>query len=192
MIELKYPKYLRFKIKLIVILLISGIPLQVLGQASEYEVKAAFLKKMTHFIEWPSSADTESGEGTFNIAVIGTNPFGRTLDQFFSETTIQGKPVQIRYLKNAKEIKDEHIVFISSSEKNRLSKILGKIKNKNILSVSDSPNFGKKGVLINFFVENEKVRYEINYDSLQKSNLLISYMLLELARIIGKENASIQ
>ena len=155
------------------------------SQISEYQIKAAYLEKFTRFIEWQDTVGINDATKPFRITVLGKNPFGQILENLYAHNTIRGKKVEIDYIKNINELKPSWILFISSSEKNRLESILKKTQNMDILTVSDTEGFGKAGVLINFYIEKNKVLFEINYDSVHKSSIRISYLLLQLAKIIG-------
>lgn len=177
---------------LFVLLVIWVIIIPAYSQTSEYRIKAAYLEKFTHFIEWQDTSGMNDVAKPFRISVLGKNPFGRILENIYKNNTIRGKKVQIDYIKNISELKPSQILFLSSSEKNRLRAILKKVQKMDILTISDSPGFGKAGVLINFYIHDSKVLFEINYDSVRKSKVRISYLLMQLARVIGKKNDNLQ
>lgn len=154
------------------------------AQTDEYLMKAGFLERFTRFIEWPVETNIADSSKPFVISVIGRNPFDEKLDQFFETTKIKNRKVEIRYISELEEIQDSHILFITKSKEKQLSGILSLTQGKPILTVSDTNGFGKKGVRINFFVEQNKIRFEINKDAIQKSGLQISYLLLNVAKII--------
>ena len=168
-------------IYLLICLLWNGI---IHAQTDEYIMKAGFLERFTRFIEWPGETNIADSTKPFVISVIGENPFDKKLDQFFKTTKIKNRRVEIRYISELEEIQNSHILFIAKSKQKQLSGILTLTQDKPILTVSDTDGFGKKGVLINFFMEQNKIRFEINKDAIQKSGLQISYLLLNVAKII--------
>ncbi len=102
----------------------------------------------------------------------------------YSQQEIYNKRVIINEITELKDIKDCHILFIADSEKKELQKILSITNGLPILTISESEGMAKKGVIINFFEENNKLRFEINESALLKSPLKMSYYLLSTARII--------
>ena len=127
-------------------------------QASVYEenqVKAAFLYNFPKFIELP-------GENTLTLCIVGEDSFGDSVN----------------------EIPSCQILFLSSLEKNKLEPIMRYARNKPILTVGDTPEYSNQGVIINFYLENNRVKIEINMDAAEQSKLKISSKLLNLARII--------
>ena len=160
-----------------------------MAQTTEYKLKAVFLERFTRFIEWPDpdSRFTDTTK-SFNISVIGENPFGSALDDLYSNTKIKNKKVKIIYISKISEIDSCQILFISNSKEKSLDAILDYTKGKPILTVSDHDGFAEKGVIINFYIANNKIRFEINENSLIQSNLYMSYLLLNVANIVkGKE-----
>ncbi|HHJ53866.1 MAG TPA: YfiR family protein, partial [Caldithrix abyssi] len=51
-------------------------------------------------------------------------------------------------------------------------------------TISDTPGFAKKGVMVNFYDWKGFIRFEINKKAVESSNLKFSSRLLRLARIV--------
>lgn len=157
---------------------------QLFGQSRESLVKAGYIEKFTHFVQWPETVNKSNPEDGFAIAVIGKNTFGAYLEDLFGKTKVKNNTVRISYISSVNEIGNCRILFISGSEKNNLDDILRYTEGKPILTISDNKGFGEKGVIINMFLEGNYVRYEINRSSLDKSGLIINSLLLNYAVII--------
>jgi hypothetical protein len=187
--EDKYKKNLGLSdwLRYFVILCIGFVtPLSAVTQQSEYTIKAVFLEHFTRFIEWPESVEIADDSFPFYVAVIGENPFGSILDQIYSEQKIKNRRVEIHYFSTPDEITDCHILFISGSNKEILTEILSYTKDKPILTVSDTKGFAESGVLINFYLAGNKIKFEINERAVHESGLVMSYRLLSLARIVNQ------
>ncbi len=178
-----------FKLSRYVVILCIGffIPLSGIAQQSEYTIKAVFLEHFTRFIEWPESTEIANTSQPFYVAVIGENPFGSILDQVYSEQKIKNRRVEILYFATLDEITHCHILFISRSNKEILSEILARTKDKPILTVSDTEGFAENGVLINFYLSGNRIKFEINEKAVHDSGLAMSYRLLSLARIVEQD-----
>ncbi len=145
---------------------------------SEYEVKAAFIYNFAKFVEWPADIDK-----TVTLCILGDSPFGAAIE------AIHGKPVgeknmAVTRVKSDQQLKDCQILFISNSEKTRISQVLKNIGNSNVLTIGDTEGFGHQGVIINFYIEQDKVRFEINLESSIRANLKISSKLIKLGKLI--------
>jgi len=172
--------------KTVILLLISVVSFinHMFSQPQEYSVKAVFIERFTQFIDWPKEVLSETAPPFFIIGVIGENPFGNELEDLYRSKLIKNKNVKILYINNSSEIDLCHVLFISSSKKNDLLSILNQTSLKPILTIGDTPGFDEKGVLINFFVENSKIRFAINNTAFQNAGLTVSYHLLKYAKVI--------
>jgi hypothetical protein len=148
----------------------------------EYQIKAAFLFNFTQFVEWPA-ASFATDQSPLIIGVLGENPFGSFLEETVSGEKVNGHPLIVQYYKNIEDIKQCHILFINTSEVNKLKQVIGSLKGKNILTVSDASNFLQEGGMIRFFTKNNKIQLQINLEATKTANLLISSKLLRLAEI---------
>lgn len=152
------------------------------SKPGEYEVKAVFLYDFLKFVEWPDDQDTHAGR-IVNICILGEDPFGNAFD-FIQDETIGNRKLVVKRVRTHHHIDDCQVLFISSSEKEDINHILRTVKGSNILTVGDTEGFAQKGVMINFYIEQNKVRFEINLHSLRSSGLNVSSKVMHLARII--------
>ncbi|MGE0090372.1 MAG: YfiR family protein [Bacteroidales bacterium] len=162
----------------------STISANVFSQTDVNTLKAVYLEKFSRFITWPKECNIEQLDQPFIIAVFGNTKLTQSLQMVYSQQEIYNKRVIIKEITELKDINDCHILFIAESEKKELQKILSITNGLPILTVSETEGMAKKGVIINFFEENNKLRFEINESSLLKSPLKMSYYLLSTARII--------
>jgi hypothetical protein len=168
-------------------LILLAINICSFSQSRESLVKAGYIEKFTHFVQWPESTGKSDLNDEFILAVIGKNTFGKDLEDLFGKTKIKENPVKIKYITSVDEIKNCLILFISGSEKNNLEKILNYTTGKPILTISDTKGFGLNGVIINMFSEGNYIRYEVNRNTLEKSGLKINSLLLNHAVIINSD-----
>ena len=152
------------------------------AQQREYEIKAAYLYNFINYIDWPADALPPVG-GTITIGIVGENPFGPALDPLNGKQ-IKGRTLAVKQVATAKDLEQCQIVFICTSEKNRLSEIFGQLKESKVLTVSEIDGFAAQGGVINFISERNKVRFEINPDAAKRLGLTISSELLKLARLV--------
>ncbi len=150
---------------------------------TEYQIKAAFLYNFAKFVEWPATALRGQGAPII-VAVLGEDPFGADLEQILDGKTAGGRQLVIRRFKGVRDLGLCHILFVSSSERERLREILRALQNSTVLTVGETEGFAGLGGIINFILEENRVRFEINIDAADRARLKISSKLLKLARII--------
>lgn len=152
---------------------------------NEYQVEAAYLYNFGRFVEWPPKV-TPTTSDAFTICVLGEDPFGRALDATFAGATIEKKSVVARRISSPNESADCQILFLSSSEAGRVNKIIESLDKTAVLTVSDMPQFSKRGGMIQFILEGNRVRFEVNLNATQKAGLTLSSELLKVATSVRR------
>lgn len=168
----------------------------------EYQVKAAFLYNFIKFIEWPKEKMAEPNQPII-LGIIGKDPFANAFDPV-KDKQIKGRKVIVKRFNSIVElkklgetgkeqldrrmeaIKECHVLFVCSSEKEYLKDIIGAVQKRPILTVADTKGFLKSGGIINFIMEKQKVRFEINTIDSKNSKLQIRSQLLRLAKRVIK------
>ncbi|MHB8486484.1 MAG: YfiR family protein [Candidatus Acidiferrales bacterium] len=149
----------------------------------EYQVKAAFLLNFTKFVDWPP--DTfQNGRSPITVCVFGYDPFGNALDEIIRGKNINNHELLARRINELPDLKGCQLVFVSEREEKRLPEILNNLKGVSALVVGESENFAERGGEIQFYLENNRMRFAINVDAVQRAHLTVSSKLLALARIV--------
>ena len=146
----------------------------------EYQVKAAYLYNFGKFVAWPPNIAADKDD-SFAICVMGQDPFGPALEATVVNHTIDGKGVVAKRVANSQDAVNCRILFISSSENEQLKEILSTVEKAGVLTVSDAPEFSKRGGMIEFVLEGNKVRFEVNVTNAEKAGLTLSSDLLKVA-----------
>lgn len=162
--------------------LILGLSLTLFAQEqpSEYQVKAAFLFNFAKFVDWPPASFTDTN-APFVVGVLGKNVFGDALEQTIRDRRVRNREFEFKNLTSVAEASHCHILFISPSEKEDLTKIIKSLNNASVLTVSETDGFIKAGGMINFTIQDSKIRFQINDLAVKKAGLQISSKLLSLA-----------
>jgi hypothetical protein len=147
---------------------------------TEYQVKAAYLYNFGRFVEWPAKL-AASNSHSFAICVLGQDPFGPTLNATLADETINGKSVVAKRIPSPDEAVNCRILFISSSEEGHLKQILAVLDRESVLTVSDLPQFSRRGGMVQFVLDEKRVRFEINLTPAEHAGLTLSSELLKLA-----------
>jgi hypothetical protein len=151
---------------------------------TEYEVEAAYLSHFGGFVEYPARAG--SANDSFYVCVLGQDVFGPLLDAALKGETIGGAPMVARRLSAVEDSAGCRILFVSTSKEPQLSATLAALGKANILTVSDMPGFTRRGGMIQFVLEGNRVRFEINLAAAQRAGLSLSSELLKVAVAIRR------
>jgi hypothetical protein len=153
---------------------------------TEYHVKAAYLSNLGRFVEQWSTRPRPTPEESFDLCVLGQDPFGSLLDAAAKGETIAGSPVAAKRIARPQDASGCRILFISSSEDNQLNSIIATLGTLPVLTVSDIPDFVKRGGMVQFVLDSDRVRFEINIAACRRAGLTLSSELLKLARSVRR------
>jgi hypothetical protein len=152
---------------------------------TEFEVEAAYLSNFGRFVEWPA-ASASAAAVQFNVCVLGTDPFGQLLDNALRGETIRGVPMMAKRIAGPEESGNCRVLYISSLTDARLKAALAALRTSSVLTVSDASDFTRLGGMIQFVLEGNKVRFEINLAAAQRASLSVSSELLKVATAIRR------
>ena len=182
-------RHLRLPIALAATFLICGLQARAqnfdASGSSEYLVKAGFIYNFAKLVEWPAYAFANSAQPVV-IGVLGNDSFATTLERVVDGKKIETHPFLIKRLKVTKDVKECvcHMLFIASAESSHNDEIIQLLKNNSVLTIAETPGFAKQGGIINFVLEDSKVRFEVNVEAAKQVGLTISSRLLSLAKIV--------
>jgi YfiR/HmsC-like len=153
------------------------------SKPSEYQVKAAYIYNFGKFVKWPS-ATAASQAGSFTICVLGEDPFGTVLQSTLAGATLSGKPVSVKRIAKPQDAANCHILFLNTAEDRHLSEILASLGQASVLTVSDIPDFSKRGGMIQFVLIGDRIRFEINRTNAEGAGLVLTSDLLKVASAV--------
>jgi uncharacterized protein DUF4154 len=153
--------------------------------SGEYQVKAAFLFHFAQFVDWPSEAFKDAATPLTYCTAPG-DPFGGALDASLNGKVIDGRAVRVLHFRETQEIQGCQVLFMGIADKKFTSATLASLKGTPVLTVGESEHFVQEGGMIGFFLEDNKVRFEINLAAAEHAKLKISAGLLSLPKsVIG-------
>jgi len=169
----------------------------------EYQIKAAFLYNFVKFTDWPGESaadskapDTIDSNEPITIGIIGEDPFGNAFEPV-KDKRVKGRKIALKRFKGLEESKQSneqiegvrkcHLLFVCRSQKEQLGEIIDLVKDRPMLTVADMSGFLESGGMINFIMEENKIRFEINLTAARHAGLRISSKLLGLAKRVLRE-----
>ena len=179
--------------------------------AKEYQLKAAFLFNFISFVDGdrfnlsPEEEKADKTKPPIVIGIVGKDPFGNAFD-LLKGKEVRDRPVLVKRFKPMEELKDNdghipqvrpdlqaikacHVLFICASEEDHLKTLLQPLRTYTLLTVGDVPGFLEAGGMIDFVIEDKKVRFDINSSAAARAKLEIRSKLLRLARTVKSDIA---
>ncbi len=169
----------------------------------EYQIKAAFLYNFVKFTDWPGESAADSNDPNtvdsnepITIGIIGEDPFGDAFEPV-KDKRVKGRTIVLKRFKGLEESKQSNeqiegvrkcrLLFVCRSQKKQLGQIIDLVKDRPVLTVADMEGFLESGGMINFIMEDNKVRFEVNLAAARHAGLRINSRLLGLAKRVLRE-----
>ena len=151
---------------------------------SDIELKAIYLYNFLKFVKWPEGKCPQTGGVSQEIAVLGDSDYEPVLKSLQQKLKSRNQDLKLTFYGPYKEGINYSpccLLFITQSEVDNLPDILENLRDKPVLTVADSDAFLEKGVMITMISHNDKIRWAINREPLQKAGLRLSAKLLDIA-----------
>lgn len=157
---------------------LAADPIAQQPKASESDIEAVYVFKFSQFVSWPGIARPKP---SFDICILGEDPFGPFLERTVQGETVNGKSVVERHIMRPQEAQSCAILYVGRTEAARLRQVLDTVRAWPVLTVSDLPDFVDKGGMIQFVLQSGKVRFEVNLVPATQAGLALSSELLKVA-----------
>lgn len=151
-------------------------------QPAEAQVKSAIILNMARYVDWPAESFSSDG-APITFCYSGQGALAASLPSLQGKT-VKGHPVTIRRMSNSGDSGGCHVVVIDATERRNAVTILDRTRRLPILTVGDVSGFSRNGGMVELFLQDGKVRFEINLAAARQSRLKISSQLLKVARIV--------
>lgn len=153
------------------------------AEAGEYAIKAVFLYNLVKYTDWPPASPLSAPDLPIVLAVVGDDPFGRSLDEAVKDRTVRGRQIQVVRTSDPRSLKNLHVAFLNTSgDSARTLELVHALAARSVLTVGDSDRTANAGVAVNFVMVQGKVRFDINQNAAKHRNIELSSQLLKLAR----------
>lgn len=158
---------------------------------TDSQVKAAYLFNFLKFIDWPDDLPKES-QTPWVLGVVGDAPVGNDLRQLVSGKSIRGHELEVKTFLPSADLRGCNLLFIGASEKRRLPSILSSLRGSSVLTVADMDHFVESGGMIQFVIQDSRVRVAIDVGATSRAGLKVSSKLLSMALAVTGSERSVK
>ncbi|HVT34150.1 MAG TPA: YfiR family protein [Nevskiaceae bacterium] len=148
----------------------------------EQKVRAAFLYNFAKFVSWPGYKTPQASDPLL-FCVLDSDPFAGPLEQNLQGKTVDTHPVQVRRVQRVDDMRSCHVAYLSIAESARLAVALEALAGNGVLTVFQGDAAQHAGI-VRFFLEDQRMRFEINTAAAERERLEISSRLLGVARVV--------
>jgi hypothetical protein len=154
--------------------------------ASERQVKAAFLYRFTEYVQWPDEAFARK-DSPLVIGLVADEGVAAELSAVAAGRLVRGHPVQVRTLKEGEPLAGLHVLFIGEGANARLPQLI-RAATGPVLVVTEAEEALARGSIINFVVNERRVRFEIALAPAAARSLTLGAGLLSVALNVRKDS----
>ena len=145
----------------------------------EYAVKATYLYKFAPFVEWPAGTFRSSADPLV-ICIAGSDPVADLVADAAQGQVVGGRSIDVVHLSPAAHDQRCHILYVALKGAAAAAE-LDRMRGRPVPTVTDSARDPRTAGIIDFVVQDNRVRFEIDQGAAAENHLVISSKLLNLA-----------
>ncbi|HUF05843.1 MAG TPA: YfiR family protein [Candidatus Binatia bacterium] len=153
--------------------------------SSDTAVKAAFLFNFAKFTEWPALEPAAQ----LVLCVVGDGRVASALADTVRGHRIGARALRVQEMRIDGPVGLCHVLFISTSETRSARRVLDSLETLPVLTVSDGRGFARSGGIVEFFIDSERMRFEVNIRAMDRAGVRLSSRVLGLAKIAEDDHA---
>jgi hypothetical protein len=155
-----------------------------INREHEYNVKAVHIYSFGRYVSWPETAFA-SPDSDFDIGVLGDSPFLGTLQQIAELKMIQNRKIRVHVLDSLDECSGCQVLVLPATVSPELqASAIREFKNRPVLLIGETEGFAASGGDIGFFIDDDRVRFQINAAAAKEKGLTIDAKLLSLGVLV--------
>jgi len=162
---------------ILIALMLAGVRFGYSQVTSVSQAQSLFIYNFSRLIQWP--AGNQSGD--FVIGVIGDDELYKSLITYVSNKKVGAQPIAIKKFDNPDNVTRCHIVFVGNGKVTSFDDIINQLRGSNSLIITEKKGMINMGSAIDFFMDQDKLKFVINSTNAQKYNLTVSKSLEDMA-----------
>lgn len=165
-------------------LVLGTAPCAAAAQSSDLElkIKAAFLYNFAKFVDWgPKLVDPDE---PIQICVMEPDPFGTILDETVRDKRIATHPLLVRRIASG-DLRSCHILYAGTRDAQALGALFAVTSGAGVMTIHEAGSALPAGVA-RLYLDQNRVRFEINTAAAERENLQISSKLLSVASVVHR------
>jgi TonB family protein len=167
---------------LFLVLLILPAPAAHGQEASEYQVKAAYLFNFAKSAQWPPQILPEDAAPLIIGVFGGDDGFVNALKELVGGKAIGTHTIAVKHFADAENVTACQLLFIRASERKNMAAAIAAAKESSPLLVGEDPAFLRDGGMINLVLDKGKIQFEVSQAALDQSNIHFSATFLARAK----------
>ena len=161
----------------LVVLMLSAFRFGFAQVTTVSQAQSMFIYNFSRLIQWPAG----SSNGEFVIGVIGDTEMFTSLTSFVTNKKVGNLSISVKKFEDAQSITRCNILFIGDGKIGKLGEVISKVQGSNSLIITERKGMINSGSAIDFFMDQDKLKFVMNSDNAEKYNLVVSKSLEDMA-----------
>ena len=164
----------------IAVLLLTPVPVRA-QDVTQPALRAAFIYNFAKFTTWP--IDAVPVAEPLVICVLSDAAVGDALERAVKGRELAGHSVAVLRMATAGPHQVCHVLYVSGVTAGEAAQLVAGLRDAPVLTISDAEGFTERGGIVQFFFEQNRLRFGVHVESARRAHLQISSTLLALARL---------
>lgn len=145
-------------------------------------IKAAFVYNFVKLVSWPDRR-FDSDSAPVRVCVVRGDEMLEALRQSISGKLVGTHPVEVSAVSAEDSFADCHVLYLGAVLAGRYAPLEGRAAGKGVLVIDEGLQFTWPDGMIRLFQEQNRMRFELNLEAVERSGLRLDPRLIRLARI---------
>lgn len=143
-------------------------------------IKASYIYNFLQFVSFQPESLGDKSE--IRVCILGRDRFGNALDQIDGERIPQGviRVLRLGRLKESTSLSDCHALYLSASEADNVDKVMARVDEHQVFTISEFSSFIEHGGLIELYEHDDTIRFRINEQLVKETNFKVAAQLVQL------------
>lgn len=150
-------------------------------------IRAGMLLNFARFVEWPPD---HGPADTVLMCIVADDAVADALEGLVRGRSIERRALTVRRLKFDGPLRECHLLYASGLNRERASRLLDRVRDAPVFTVSDFEEFAPMGGIVHFFVQGSRMRFAVNPAAAQRARLKVSSQVLSVGSIVKDNHAS--
>jgi hypothetical protein len=162
------------------LLLVPALPAGSSTDTSLPQVKAAFVFNFIKLVSWPDRR-FDDANAPVRVCVTRGDEMLEPLRQSISGKLVGSHPIEV--VQADENLAPCHVLYLGRQASERYAALMASVSGKAVLLVDEGNAFTWPDGMIRLFLEQSRVRFELNLEAVERSGLKVDPRLIRLARI---------
>jgi len=168
--------------------LVAGVVAMVLactGQSVEgrsvkvTELKAEIISRFAPYIEWPATA--LAPDAPLLLCIVNDQGVADALQRTVADRTVSGHRLAVKSLAADAPLPSCQVLYVAGPDAKRS---LATVAAAPVFTMGDASDFVSTGGMVKLFRRNDRLRFEVNLEPIQRAGMKLSSRVLALADVV--------